>query len=251
MGARPRHTQLRLGALIVDDERLARRELRSLLAAHPEVEVVGEADSVAAALAVLEGERPDLVFLDIQLAGETGFDLLERAGAADFKTVFVTAFDAYAIRAFEVNALDYLLKPVNPERLRRAIDRLLPGAPAPAAAASPRPLAIDDRVYLELGDRSVFLKIDRVTHIVAAGDYAEVFTAEGQKHLVEKPLREWEARLPEKFFARVHRNCIVNLEYVERVESWFNRSQQLFLRGRDEPLTVSRRHAARLKEKFG
>jgi len=236
----------------VDDERLARRELRSLLAAHPAVEVVGEADSVAAALAVLESERPDLVLLDIQLAGETGFDLLERAGAADFKTIFVTAFDAYAIRAFEVNALDYLLKPVNPERLKRAIDKLLPGAPSPAAAAaSPRPLAIDDRVYLELGDRSVFLKIDRVTHIVAAGDYTEVFTAEGQKHLVEKPLREWEARLPEKFFARVHRNCIVNLEYVERVESWFNRSQQLFLRGRDEPLTVSRRHAARLKEKFG
>ena len=250
MGARPRHNQLRLEALIVDDERLARKELRSLLAAHPAVEVVGEADSVAAALAVLEGERPDLVFLDIQLAGETGFDLLERAGSIDFRTVFVTAFDAYAIRAFEVNALDYLLKPVNPARLKRAIDKLLPGGPPPAAA-SPRPLAIDDRVYLELGDRSVFLKIDRVTHIVAAGDYTEVFAAEGQKYMVEKPLREWEARLPEKFFARVHRNCIVNLEYVERVESWFNRSQQLFLRGRDEPLTVSRRHAARLKEKFG
>lgn len=250
MGARPHHTQLRLEALIVDDERLARKELRSLLAAHPEVSVVGEADSVAAALAVLEGERPDLVFLDIQLAGETGFDLLERAGAADFRTVFVTAFDAYAIRAFEVNALDYLLKPVNPARLKGAIDKLLSGEPAPAPP-SPRPLAIDDRVYLELGARSVFLKIDRVTHIVAAGDYTEVFTADVQKYLVEKPLREWEARLPEKFFARVHRNCIVNLEYVERVESWFNRSQQLFLRGRAEPLTVSRRHAARLKEKFG
>jgi two-component system, LytTR family, response regulator len=250
VGARPRHTQLRLEAVIVDDERLARKELRSLLAAHPEVEVVAEADSVAAALAVLESERPDLLLLDIQLAGETGFDLLERAGAADFKTIFVTAFDAYAIRAFEVNALDYLLKPVNPARLKRAIDKLLSRDPAPAAA-SPRPLAIDDRIYLELGDRSVFLKIDRVTHIVAAGDYTEVFTAEGHKFLVEKPLREWEARLPEKFFARIHRNCIVNLEYVERVESWFNRSQQIFLRGRHEPLTVSRRHAARLKEKFG
>lgn len=250
MGARPHQDQLRLEALIVDDERLARKELRTLLASHPEVSVVGEADSVAAALAVLEGARPDLVFLDIQLAGETGFDLLEKVGAADFKTVFVTAFDAYAIRAFEVNALDYLLKPVNPARLKKAIDKLLLNEPAPPAA-SLRPLDIDDRLYLELGGRSVFLKVGRVTHVTAAGDYTEVFTAEGQKHLVEKPLREWEARLPEKFFARIHRNCIVNLEYVERVESWFNRSHQLFLRGVGEPLIVSRRHAARLKEKFG
>jgi two-component system LytT family response regulator len=250
VGAGPHQNQLRLEALIVDDERLARKELRSLLAAHPEVSVVGEADSVAAALAALESERPDLVFLDIQLAGETGFDLLERAGAADFRTVFVTAFDAYAIRAFEVNALDYLLKPVNPDRLKKALDKLLLNEPAPAAA-SLRPLDLDDRVYLELGDRSVFLKVALVTHIAAAGDYTEVFAAGGQKYLVEKPLREWEARLPEKFFARIHRNCIVNLEYVERVESWFNRSQQLFLRGGGPPLTVSRRHAARLKEKFG
>jgi two-component system LytT family response regulator len=240
---------VKLEALIVDDERLARRELRSLLAAHPEVAVVGEADSVARALAVIESEQPGLVFLDIQLAGETGFDLLERVGPADFKTVFVTAFDAYAIRAFEVNALDYLLKPVNPARLRQAIDKLLAGGARPPA--DPRPLAIDDRLYLELGRRSVFLKISRVTHVTAAGDYSEVFTAEGQRHLVEKPLREWEARLPEKFFSRIHRNCIVNLEYVERMEGWFNRSQRVFLQGRGEPLTVSRRYAARLKEKFG
>jgi len=249
VGARPHPDKLRLEALIVDDERLARKELRTLLAPHPEVSVVGEADSVAAALALLESERPDLVFLDIQLAGETGFDLLERVGPADFKTVFVTAFDAYAIRAFEVNALDYLLKPVNPARLKKAIDKLLLNEPAPPTSL--RPLDLDDRLYLEFGGRSVFLKVGRVTHVTAAGDYTEVFTAEGQKYLVEKPLREWEARLPEKFFARIHRNCIVNLEYVERVESWFNRSHQLFLRGVASPLTVSRRHAARLKEKFG
>ena len=110
---------MKLKALIVDDERLARKELRSLLVEFSEIEILGEAENVSQALRVIESETPQVVFLDIQLAGETGFDLLEKVGAADFKTVFVTAFDAYAIRAFEVNALDYLLKPVNPERLKK------------------------------------------------------------------------------------------------------------------------------------
>lgn len=240
---------MRLEALIIDDERLARKELRSLLAPFPEIAIVGEADSVERALAVIESAQPNLVFLDIQLASETGFDLLERVGPADFKTIFVTAFDAYAIRAFEVNALDYLLKPVNPARLKKAIERLLQDAkPAPTDL---RPLAFDDRLFLELGGRSIFLKIHDITHILAAGDYSEIFTIKGHKHLVEKPLREWETRLPEKYFARIHRNCIVNLEFVERVESWFNRSQQIYLQGQAEPLTVSRRYAAKLKEQFG
>jgi two-component system LytT family response regulator len=241
---------MKLEALIVDDERLARKELGSLLAGYAEVEIIGEADSVSRALALIESARPNVVFLDIQLANETGFDLLERVKSAAFKTIFVTAFDAYAIRAFEVNALDYLLKPVNPERLRKAIEKLLRDE-KPAAPDSPRPLAFDDRLFLDLGGRSVFLKINSVSHILAAGDYSEVFTTEGQKYLVEKPLREWELRLPDKHFARIHRNCIVNLDLVERVENWFNRSYQIFLQSVSEPLTVSRRYAAKLKEKFG
>jgi two-component system LytT family response regulator len=240
---------MKLEALIVDDERLARKELCSLLAGYTEVEIVGEADSVGRALTLIDSVQPNVVFLDIQLANETGFDLLEQVEAADFKTIFVTAFDAYAIRAFEVNALDYLLKPVNPERLKKAIEKLL--RDEKPAATDLRPLAFDDRLFLDLGGRSVFLKINTVSHILAAGDYSEVLTAEGQKYLVEKPLREWEARLPDKHFARIHRNCIVNLELVERVESWFNRSYQIFLHRGKEPLTVSRRYAAKLKEKFG
>jgi two-component system LytT family response regulator len=249
VGLRPHKLGVRLEALIVDDERLARKELRSLLAPFSEIAIVGEADSVERALALIESAQPNLVFLDIQLASETGFDLLERVGPADFKTIFVTAFDAYAIRAFEVNALDYLLKPVNPARLKQAVEKLLrDDEPAPLDL---RPLAFDDRLFLELGGRSIFLKIHDLTHILAAGDYSEIFTVKGQRHLVEKPLREWELRLPEKYFARIHRNCIVNLEYVERVESWFNRTHRIYLQGQVEPLTVSRRYAAKLKEQFG
>ncbi|HVG38561.1 MAG TPA: LytTR family transcriptional regulator DNA-binding domain-containing protein [Pyrinomonadaceae bacterium] len=235
-------------ALIVDDERLARKEMRALLAEFAPVEVVAEAESVAQAKGILESERIDLVFLDVQLAGETGFDLLAQTGAR-FRTIFVTAFDAFAVRAFEVNALDYLLKPVHPERLARALDKIFRGEvtdPSPA----PRPLAFDDRLWLELGDRSIFLKVEHITHIVAAGDYAEIFAAGRPALLTEKPLREWERRLPAKHFQRILRNCIVNLEAIERVERWFNRTYRLYLKNSPAPLSVSRRHAAALKTRF-
>jgi two-component system, LytTR family, response regulator len=240
----------RLRAIIVDDERLARKELRSLLSDVAQIEVVGEAENIVQALQLIQTEKPQVLFLDIQLVGETGFDLLEKVGAADFKTIFVTAFDAFAIRAFEVNALDYLLKPVNSERLKKAIEKLVE-EPEAAPRENLRRLEYDDRLFLELGQRSVFLKVNRISHILSSGDYSEVFTSDAQKFLVEKPLREWEARLPEKHFVRIHRGAIVNLECVERVESWFNRSYQIYLQNNREPLAVSRRYAAKLKEKFG
>lgn len=242
-----------LKSLIVDDERLARKELESLLAGFAEIEIVGEAETVEQAADLVEAKNPNVVFLDVQMTGETGFDLLERLSRVDFKTVFVTAFDAYALRAFEVNALDYLMKPVNPERLAQTIAKLVHEEKLPESerAKPVRPLEFDDRLFVQTGTRSVFLKINTISHVVSANDYSEVFTIKGQKYLVEKPLREWEERLPEKHFARIHRACIVNLEYVERVESWFNRSYQIYLQNLREPLTVSRRYAARLKEKFG
>lgn len=237
----------KLQSLIIDDERLARCELRSMLAAFAEIEIIGEAKSVTQAVDLIEAKQPNVIFLDIQLAGETGFDLLERV-SGDFKTIFVTAFDNYAIRAFEVNALDYLLKPIDPERLKQAVEKLLKEE---KPLNDFRPLSFDDRLFLNLGQRSIFLKINRISHILSAGDYSEVFTVEGQKFPVEKPLREWEARLPENHFARIHRNCIINLEQVERVETWFNRSYQIYLQNCPQPFVVSRRYAAKLKLKFG
>lgn len=241
---------MKMTALIVDDERLARKELRGLLSDFAEIEIVGEADSIRETVALIGSEKPKIVFLDVQLAGETGFDLFDRIDA-DFKTVFVTAFDRFALRAFEVSALDYLLKPVNPERLKQTVARLLNEENKTVAANLLRPLALDDRLFVETGARSIFLKINEISHIVAANDYSEVFTVGKQKFLVEKPLREWEARLPEKHFARIHRGTIVNLELVERVESWFNRTYRIYLQNNREPFAVSRRCAAKLKEKFG
>lgn len=160
----------------------------------------------------------------------------------------MTAFDSFALRAFEVNALDYLLKPVNPERLKQTIEKLFVKT---ENKIEPRPLDYDDRLFIESGTRSQFLKIASISHIIAAGDYSEVLTIDGKKLLTEKSLREWETRLPEKHFARIHRGTIINLECVERVETWFNRTFQIHLKQFSEPFDVSRRYAVKIKSKFG
>jgi len=232
--------------IIVDDERLARKEMRRLLAEFDHIVVAGEAENINEAIDLIEQEKPHIVFLDIQLSGENGFDLLERTDC-NFKLIFVTAFDAYAIRAFEVNALDYLLKPVNPERLAKAIERL---DEENNTKNEFRLLEFDDRIFLGLDGRSVFLKVCDISYISAAGDYSEIFTADGKKYLIEKPLREWEERLPEKHFLRIHRQTIINLEQIEHIESWFNRTFQLRLKKYPQTFAVSRRYAVKLKTKF-
>jgi two-component system LytT family response regulator len=269
-----------LRALLVDDERLARSELRRLLAVHPEIEVAGEAASVAEAVEQVTALDPDVVFLDIQMPGASGFELLERVEPG-FQVVFVTAFDAHAVRAFEVNALDYLLKPVSPERLERAVGRVLRRAESPGQqegqggqgagregadgtaraddAGDPdgaippggeRPLELDDHLFVAGERRAGFVKVGAIACILGAGDYSELVLPDGQRHLILRPLKEWERRLPEKQFVRIHRASIVNLEHVERVERDRIESFVLHVRGVPEPLRMSRRHAARLKLKM-
>lgn len=239
-------------AIIVDDERLARRELGSLLADFEQIEVIGEAEDLSEAIGLIESKKPDVVFLDIQLRGENGFDLLERI-EQNFKLIFVTAFDEFAIRAFEINALDYLLKPVNPERLAGAVERLFDedDRPKETSAEKPRQLERDDRLFLETNQRFSFVKVAEISHITAAGDYAEIHTADGRRFLTEKPLRQWEERLPERHFARIHRSTIINLDEVEKIETMFNRTMEVTLRNFAEAFAVSRRFAARLRERFG
>jgi len=234
-------------AIIVDDERLARRELRAMLEeSHGDaVRVVGEAESVRAAEGLVRTCDADVVFLDVQLAGESGLELLDRIDPS-VAVVFVTAFDQYAVRAFEVNALDYLLKPVAPARLARAVERLgEPNEPSPRAP-SPK-LDYQDRLFLRLDDRMGFVKVAEIVSIASDGDYSVVRLANGRTHRARKSLRDWLARLPENAFARVHRSTIVNLEFVERVEEWSHFSYRLYLRGIAEPVTMSRRYAGQLK----
>ena len=234
-------------AIIVDDERLARRELRGMLEeAHASaVQVVGEAESVRAAAELVRTCDADVVFLDVQLAGESGLELLALIDPS-VAVVFVTAFDQYAVRAFDANALDYLLKPVVPARLARAVERL--GAPnVDSDAPAPTRLDYQDRLFLRLDDRMGFVKIAEIVSITSDGDYSVVRLATGRTHRARKSLRDWLARLPETAFARVHRSTIVNLEYVERVEEWSHFSYRLYLRGSTEPVVMSRRYAGQLK----
>jgi two-component system LytT family response regulator len=235
-------------AIIVDDERLARTEMRRLLAECGGVSVVGEAEGLSDAVVLITREKPDVVFLDIQLGSENGFELLERVDRT-FNVVFVTAFDAHAIRAFAVNALDYLLKPVNPDRLATALSRL-DGETAVERPAI-RSLDYDDRVLLELSARSILVRVRDISHIAAAGDYSEVFTSSGKKYLQERSLREWEARLPERHFLRIHRQTMVNLDQIEGIEAAVNRMAQVKLRSIAAPLDVSRRYAVKLRRRFG
>lgn len=243
-------TSRRRHAVVVDDERLARRELRTLLEdAHAEhVHVVGEAASVAEAARLVQATDADVVFLDIQLAGETGMDLLPLLGA-DVDVVFVTAYDAYTLRAFEVNAVDYLLKPVVPERLANTVGRLTAAQPA---TSSREPLTYDDRLLLRLGEKRAFVRVRDIMAIEAEGDGSRLLLApNAARHASGKSLREWEQRLPDRQFVRIHRSTIMNLDYVERLESWSHASQHVYLRGVSQPLTMSRRFGARLRERFG
>jgi two-component system LytT family response regulator len=232
-------------AIIVDDERLARVNLKKLLEPHPEIEITGEASSCESALELINLYKPQLIFLDIQLSGESGFDLLELIDNS-IKIVFVTAYDEYAIRAFEVNAIDYLLKPVNPERLKVSIERVMHSEKARKTGG--KSYEYSDSIYVRLNNyASRFIKISSITFIEPVGNYSKIVTIEGKHCLVLKTLKQWQEELPDNNFVRIHRSSIVNIEHVERIEKRSNSPHRAYLKNIPEPLEVSRRYAQRLK----
>ena len=237
-----------LRALVIDDERLARKEMITLLETYPHIQVVGQADSVESAITEVNKTSPDILFLDIQMPRKSGFDLLNEIDF-DGQIIFVTAYDEYAIRAFEVNALDYLLKPVSSERLELTLQRLYNEIPQISPVS--RKLNYDDRLFLNFGTRLNFLRINQITAITAEKDYTLVQLADGRSGLTYKSMKEWEERLPEKYFSRIHRSTIINIENITKIDKWFNNSLKVHVPGLKEPLVVSRRYARMLKERYG
>ena len=239
-----------LKAIVVDDERLARKELILLLQEFNNISIVAEADDVNSALLEIEKHNPDVIFLDIQMPGKSGFDLLNLIDVTA-KVIFVTAFDEYAIKAFEIDALDYLLKPINPERLKVSIERLTQNENETKEYENLKLLNYDDHLLLNINSKLKFIKIDSIVSISAAGDYSNIIYADGKKGLTLKTMKEWEKRLPPKYFCRIHRSNIVNLNFVEHLEEWFNNSYKVYLNDSSEPLVMSRRYVANLKSKMG
>ena len=245
----------RLRVLIVDDEAPARAKLRRYLEADERTEVVGEAENGLQAVERVESLQPDLVLLDVQMPGLDGFDVMAALQDGDLPhVVFVTAHDEHAVRAFEVRALDYLLKPVDRGRLRSAVDRVLEsGRPGREAlrALEDRPAATTalDRFLVRERGRLRLVAVDDVDWIGAAGNYVELHVGD-RTHLVRGTLNELESRLPGRRFARVHRSTIVNLDRVRELQPWSHGDLLLVLDCGTE-LRLSRRYRDRIRGVFG
>jgi two-component system, LytTR family, response regulator len=230
--------------LIIDDERLARKELSALLTGFSQVEIIGEYQNADEAIIAIERDMPDLIFLDIQMPGKNGFELL---AALEYvpRVIFVTAYDEYALKAFEVNALDYLLKPVEMHRLEAAISRIDQELTHEKVTSTKpesngeRVLGFKDQIFLKDGEKCWFVTLEEVRLFESEGNYVRVYF-NNHKPLILKSLNNLELRLNPKEFFRVSRKHIVNLKWVGKIETWFNGGLQVTLTNGDQ-VEVSRK----------
>lgn len=238
-------------AIVIDDERLARKELITLLNQLEAVEIVGEAVNAEDAKEKIKELSPDVIFLDIQMPEKTGFELLEELDAVPH-VIFTTAYDEYALKAFQVNALDYLLKPIEPKRLEEAINKLIKKVETDKSSGhttesgNQKKLTLEDQVFVKDGDRCWFVALSNVRLFESDGNYIKVYF-DNVKPMIHKSLNALDERLDEKSFFRASRKHIINLGWVEGIEPWFNGGLVVTLKGGDR-IEVSRRQAARFKE---
>ncbi|MGV3603756.1 MAG: LytR/AlgR family response regulator transcription factor [Dyadobacter fermentans] len=237
--------------LIVDDERLARNELKRLLEPYTKIEIVGEAANAEEALKLIEEQQPELLFLDIQMPGKNGFELLSSIEGKSPEVIFTTAFDEYAIKAFEFNALDYLLKPIDTERLKETIHRIeenqaQPETPSHTNERAEKVLGENDQVFVKDGEKCWFVKLGKIRLFESMGNYVRLHF-DDQKPLVLKSLNNLEERLDPNTYFRANRKHIINLHWIEKIEPWFSGGLLVTLQGGDK-IEISRRQAIRFKE---
>ena len=242
-----------LRTLIIEDNAIARMDLLDRLSVHPEIKVIGHAETVPAARPLLRASNYDLVFLDIQLRGLEAFELVPDI-ANHARVIFVTAFDDYAVRAFEVNAFDYLLKPVEPERLQQSLARLQQSPPINASDATAPPfsqtLRYDDVVHVRQPTGSLFIPLAEISLIEAAQNYTQIWRTDGTKLMVRRSMKDWESNLHSTDFLRASRDALINLHHVERIEATGSRGGQIWLQHRPDPVQASFRLWPQVKAHF-
>lgn len=234
-----------MNVLIVDDERLARSELRRLLASFSDVMVVGEANNADQARERIAQLKPDVVLLDIQMPGETGFELLEKLEPPAPHVIFTTAYDEFAVKAFEYNALDYLMKPVDPARLTSAIEKVRNLVRPGDRAAR---LAPEDKVFVRDGERCWFVEARQIRLLESEGNYTRIHFTDAQPQLF-RSLNAMEERLDPKTFFRANRRQIINLEWIDSIEPWFSSGLLVTLKG-GAKVELSRRQAQDFRERM-
>jgi two-component system LytT family response regulator len=233
-------------ALIVDDERLARTELKRLLNPFKDIKVVGEAVNADDALEKIQQLKPELLFLDIQMPGKTGFEMLEELDSVP-TVIFTTAYDEYALKAFEYNALDYLLKPIEPKRLEETVNKLVEKKRKKTVSDLDKEiLAESDQVFVKDGDRCWFVKLETVRVFESEGNYVRIYF-EDHKPLILRTLNYLDERLDDKTFFRANRKHIVNLKWIANIEPWLNGGLLVKLKD-GQKIEVSRRQAIKFKD---
>jgi two-component system, LytTR family, response regulator len=238
-------------ALLIDDERLARNELRRLLAPHADIEIVGEAVDVEDALDKIAALKPDLLFLDVQMPGADGFSLLEKLEGAMPLVIFTTAYDEFAVKAFEFNALDYLLKPVDPNRLGASLEkiRLRAAQGVEGGDSAPRTrLTLEDKVFVREGDHCWFVPVKNLRLLESEGNYTRVHFDDNKPQLF-RSLTAMEERLDPKHFFRANRKQVINLAWVDGIEPWFSGGLLVRLKGGIK-VELSRRQAQEFRERM-
>ncbi len=240
---------MNIRATIVEDSRLARNELKELIKKHPQIEIVGEAENVDDGYYLIQETNPDLLFLDINMPEKDGFELLEMLDEVPI-TIFTTAFDEYAIKSFEYNALDYLLKPINANRFASAIEKVenqLKDKNVTSPNTEER-LTGNSQIFIKDGEKCWLVKIGDISHFEIVGNYTRVFF-QNENPMLYKSLNQIEEKLPEKYFFRANRQQIINTNFITNVVPWFNGKLKLTMTNGDE-VEVSRRQSYLFKDKM-
>lgn len=232
---------------IVDDEFLAIQELETLLKPFPKLEMIGKNDRVQKAIEDINNLKPELIFLDINMPGMDGFELLSKLDEVP-EVIFVTAYDEYAIKAFEVNALDYILKPINPERLKDAISKVEKKLKDNASSAQDK-LGLEKKIFIKDGEKCYFVPVKDIFLIESEGNYVKVYF-ENKKPLLHKSLTYMESRLPEEIFFRANRQYIINLNFIKNIEPYFN-STLLVEMQNGQKIDLSQRQSVKFRELTG